>query len=255
MNRKILHLVWLTTVLLLVACGEGDGDGSDNDSGVVDVSPGGIYDGTVSSETTGEAFTAMGVVTEGGAARFITAGGLQYVISINVDGTDFSGSLRGYAPPGSEFVNGQSITTGTVSGTIQERGALNGTYEAEGGDVGSFSMSYSAAEYERSSSFAQLEGDWGYQLTNGFAIAVTIESNGSVFGQNSDGCIYNGAVGTIDTRYNVYSLSISASNCGGLNGNYQGLAIRVPQSVSAPESILFGISTTTLSYIDLFDRI
>lgn len=240
----------LVFIFFLVGCGGGSSSSGDGTgSPVTHASPGGFYTGTVTSNVTGQTMNVAGLVSEDGEARFVSDEGYQYVISLSVHGNELSGSLRGYAPQGMVFVNGQSLTTGTITGSVSERSSLTGGFSAAGGDTGSFSLSYDGTAYERASSIGLLEGLWGYQLSNGYSLSVSIGSNGEVFGQDSDGCVYSGEVRTIDTQFNLYRLNLGVTLCGGFNGSYEGLAIRHPQTSNNPEVVSFAMSTPTLSYI------
>jgi len=45
-----------------------------------------------------------------------------------------------------------------------------------------------------------------------------------LFSQSASGCVLSGSIGIIDWPYNGYATSVTVDNCGGLNGEYSGLA-------------------------------
>ena len=99
--------------------------------------------------------------------------------------------------------------------------------------------------YEESSTLGKLEGIWTFnQASSGgaiFTFTITIDSDGTVFGSNTAGCVYNGSFSTIDTNYNVYRLLLEASLCGDLDGTYDGLATLLESSLE--RRLIFGVST------------
>ncbi|MGD8510593.1 MAG: hypothetical protein PVI16_03140, partial [Gammaproteobacteria bacterium] len=51
----------------------------------------------------------------------------------------------------------------------------------------------------------------------------TIDADGSIFGQNASGCVYDGQISLIDVDYNVYRVEINTSSCQEEDGSFSGL--------------------------------
>lgn len=113
-----------------------------------------------------------------------------------------------------------------LEGTFKEREGIGGVY-TWGDDFGEFQLNYNDT-YEIPSSLAKIQGIWYTDMVlpgaANFVATLTINSDGSVFGSDALGCVYNGHVDIIDSRFNVYRLSLNISSCGNLNGVYDGLA-------------------------------
>lgn len=71
-------------------------------------------------------------------------------------------------------------------------------------------------KYDEVSAIENLEGNW-----TSLGSTYSISRSGNVFWQGnaggSEGCTINGQIGLIDTRYNMYHLTESFSNCGDYN--------------------------------------
>lgn len=73
--------------------------------------------------------------------------------------------------------------------------------------------------YERPSSLAILAGNFSTT-----SASLTIDSQGVIFFQSAaDGCTGNGQAGIIDSRYNMYRLTITVGNCTGIDAVRNGL--------------------------------
>jgi len=96
--------------------------------------------------------------------------------------------------------------------------------------------------YERDSSLATIAGNF----TTGSA-TVNINSNGEIFSQDpTTGCVVDGTVSIIDSRYNAYRAAYSVSSCTGpdalLNGRtFRGLGT-LDDTVS-PERLIAGVTS------------
>ncbi len=215
--RSKLNVAWVL-ILLLTACGGGGSGTTSAPPAPVSTNVGGIWEGT--SNTSGLILDFVGVFTEDGEGRFFDENGTQYIVS-NVSGNDGSVTMNftAVAQFGFVFLDGSTVTNGTVSGTIVERSSFNGNYSVATGESGTISLAYDPI-YDRDSSLAKLEGMWD---ENGFGIA-TFNPDGSFFEQDMFGCVYDGQASIIDPAYNVYALTMTISLCGaGADGVYSGL--------------------------------
>ncbi len=132
--------------------------------------------------------------------------------------------MRGYAPIGFTFRNGEPVQTGTLEGTVRERDSFSGTFEtSETNETGDFDLLYDTI-YERDSSLALMEAVWlGFDESGFNTFFFDINLNGVITGQDVFGCSYSGQVNLIDTDFNAYELAVTITGCGALNGDYDGL--------------------------------
>ena len=179
--------------------------------------------------TSGLILNFAGVVAENGESRFFDDNGTQYLVT-NISGNDgsISISFTAVAQFGFMFLDGSTVTTGTMTGTVVEQTSINGNYSVATGESGSISLTYNPI-YERDSSFTKLSGSWD---ENGYGI-MTVEANGSFYEQDIFGCVYDGQASIIDSAYNVYSLTMTVSLCGSdANGVYSGLGVLTDHAVT-----------------------
>jgi hypothetical protein len=74
--------------------------------------------------------------------------------------------------------------------------------------------------YNESSSLSKVSGNW-YLSTNAL---LSIDSAGAIYSQDTvNGCLVNGKVTLINTKYNAYAVSVTYSNCGASASALDGL--------------------------------
>lgn len=239
----------LCFALLLSACGGGGG----GDNGP-DQSPGGVYTGTFHSNAANVTFPVKGIVAESGRFFFVDLdNGPLYQGSGNADGDQFDGFFRAFAPGGFEFVNGEQVTSGPILGTIDERNTLTGTYRAEGGDTGTFSLTYVPAEYEIASSLSLLAGSWR-SVEDGFTTNITIAASGTFTGNDSAGCTYTGTVAIIDPDYNAYNVS-AIQRCGPNRYDMGGVLTYGPAAGAAQPTFTVGLGSLDFGIFAVFTKL
>lgn len=254
---RTIILSFVSAGLLLAACGGGDGGGGGQGATAAppepDLSPGGVWYGTVDSDYAG-VVDVIGLVTETGQAIMIELdSGSLYSAALTVSGDEFQGSLKGYAAPGYVFANGSAVASGSLEGSIEERNRLYGIFSLAGSG-GSFNLHYDRDAYEQPASLAGLAGNWGYQLSSGYAISLNIDANGYLYGSDTDGCQFSGNVSVPDARYNAYTATVHISSCPGADGTYNGLGtIQFDASMNS-DYLLFGLSDGSRAYVDWFYR-
>lgn len=218
--RGRLRFVWLAATIplvILVGCGGGGGSSStSNPMPQTPQSPSGIWLGTISGSLVGDiscliaendAVTCF-VSRSGSSQSDIISGGVTVAVAqITATGDSFGLGGGGFS----------------LSGTINERSLLDLS-----GDIGAYSgLTVSATYdslYEADSSLATLEGVYSRASIGDDPASFSIDANGVLFSQALSGCVQNGQVSLIDTRYNAYAVAISVGNCGEANGDYAGLA-------------------------------
>ncbi len=228
--------------LLAITTGCMGGSGADISAGGVkppieldDPDPGGVWsDGTITIhlDTTVDwpVLEITGVSTSSGEMRFVDEQGTSYVAQVDTrkfqwDGTsdtfqDFSGTITEFAAPGSQLADGGTVVKGQITGSIYSDGCLNASIDPDEGGFRNIWTCYDAL-YERDSDLARVSGTWRDPSRNTF----TIDETGAMFGQDSSGCVYDGAVSIIDSAFNVYRVTVGLSNCADRDRAYAGLAV------------------------------
>jgi len=243
-------LLPLLLILGITACGGGGGGGGSGSPvppPVVNASPGGIWTGTqaVPGEPTLE---IIGLVAEDGRFHFIRDDGAQFYGRATTSGDQVSASYTGVLPIGFVFEDGSSGGSGSLNGTVRERQSITATFVfttlAGTRAEGTLSLNYEPL-YERDSSLATAAGSWTDALLTGSPV-LTIDAAGAIFEQNPfTGCVVNGRLSIIDSRYNAYAIAIEYSNCTGeeaiLNGSsFEGIATL--DNTVTPEVAVAGLS-------------
>lgn len=198
----------LFLAISLVGCGGGD----DNKAPIPDANPGGSYGGNITADQSGTSINLGGVVTEDGEAIFISEAGI-YTAQLSPDGTSISATFEAYAHPGTTWDGTNSYLVGTLVGTVNERSGISGAYTL-GSETGTISLAYDSASYEVPSSVSKVEGMWGRSSTStGYAVTVSIDSNGNFVGNDTDGCTIQGTISAPFPSYNAYRMRNVYVNC------------------------------------------
>ena len=71
--------------------------------------------------------------------------------------------------------------------------------------------------------------------------SFSIDANGALFSQTASGCVGNGQVSVVNPHFNGYNMSVTVSNCPGLNGSYTGLGITTDAGSGTNNVFLFGV--------------
>lgn len=239
------NILILACLIALAGCGGGGGGGSSTGTNPppTNADPGGIWFGTAHNTTAGLTFQLIGVSIGTGEFRFLDDQGVQYFGSIKVSGTAFTGSLTAYAPVGTVFSNGSPVLTGNISGTISQRASFSGQYTLSTGERGTISLTYDAL-YDRDSSIPLVSGTW----QDDFGNTYTVDSQGSIFAQDSAGCVYSGNISVVNSAFNAYRVNLQVSNCGPINGSYNGLAVLDDfQSVGDDRVLIYQLSNVNFA--------
>ncbi|MEJ2140934.1 MAG: hypothetical protein P8Y24_01020 [Gammaproteobacteria bacterium] len=86
-----------------------------------------------------------------------------------------------------------------------------------------FSMRYSSLLTEAGADLTYIDGNWSDSEQNNLITTLSVNVDGTVYGSNTNGCIYNGMVEIPDQNMNIYKLDVELSICGSMNGIYTGL--------------------------------
>jgi hypothetical protein len=183
---------------------------------------GGVWEGSTFNDQAGLTFETIGVVTENnGEARFVNDQDQQFILSgVSGTGGSISATLTAIAPLGFTFLDGSTVSTGTLTGTVVERTSLSGSWSLNTGESGTVTLGYNNL-YERGSDLDRMVGTWA----DSFGVVYSVDAIGDVFAQDAFGCVYDGAVTIINASYNAYRVALTVSNCPGADGNYSGLGV------------------------------
>ncbi len=239
---KAVSLQAILLALLAITTGCMGGSGADISAAgfkppieLDDPDPGGAWaDGTITIhlDTTVDwpVLEITGVSTSSGEMRFVDEQGTSYVAQVDArkfrwDGTNdtfqnFTGTITEFAAPGSQLADGGTVVKGQITGSIYSDGCLNAEIYPDEGGVRNIWTCYDAL-YERDSDLSRVSGSWRDASRNTF----TIDETGAMFGQDSSGCVYDGAISIIDPAFNVYRVTIGLSNCPERDGAFVGLAV------------------------------
>ena len=110
-----------------------------------------------------------------------------------------------------------------------------------------FSLSYDDV-YQRAASLQEIAGVYTASEYDGYTLTITVHDDGQLDGSDTRGCVLMDDVSVPDAAKNVYRAVASASNCGALDGQYDGiLSLRLSAgrlswldlALAAPEKAIF----------------
>jgi len=254
------HILAVSAILSLVTgCGGGGGGGTSLPP-VTNASPGGIWVGT---DPLSPGHPVLGLVAETGELLFLDAGwtsGVYYVGQFKTDGSSINATVDAITTPGSQYPDRATSGTGTLGGHIVERTSIDGNViintdpatSIAGGQVFSTSLSLTFSDqYNRASSLTTIAGNYSSTYPDNYGthtLALNISSDGELFAQDaSTGCVINGMVSTIDTRFNLYAVTIATLNCAtelGVPDGAQLKGLATLNNSQSPEYVIIGVSDT-----------
>lgn len=184
----------------------------------------GIYEGLVYSDLDNAIYYGYVLVAPGGEMAAYSDGGVGVFGQAQVAGgaLNFSGTAVSLNP---DAIDAATITG---DGDFSAEHRLFAFYDIAGGDSGWGDFYATPALYRRGLTLAALAGS--YDVRNaftGFTGTATLAANGSITGSDVLGCQYAGNVSIPDTRFNLFEVSFTISNCPGYNGVYEGLGSQI----------------------------
>lgn len=243
----------LTTIVIafaVSACGS-DGDGSGGGAGPAQ-SAGGIWHGTITGggntndvscvvAETGDLACALTEPTTGTSVGSVT-GSIQVT-----NGDQLSGSGTSFTAPGFVFPDGSTRANFNITGGIvSERNSIDLTIDTAG--VSSTLSGIYDSFYDRDSSLEKVAGVYTDFYILGSPASLSIDTNGSIFSQNTAGCVGIGQVNIIDSRFNAYDVELTISNCSSADGNYSGLG-STTDTLVMDDTFFVGVFTNSLASI------
>ena len=246
----------------LVSCNDNGSDDGRIESLAVsatDEAPGGVYFGTFTADGAAPISNqVIGIVSENLDAQFpvLLSSQLHYAGQVSVDGTSLTGTLTEYRGAFRRFSGVDGVSSVALDGSVTTADSIVATLTTDSGSA-QLDLSYGAL-YEAGSSLALTAGVWsfGEAFLGGGAYAVTldIDANGGLFGNDSDGCIFSGAVSIIDDRYNAYRASVRIDNCGDFDGDYSGLAFLSDRDAGRLNALALSVSNDVFAFNSVFNK-
>ena len=235
----------ILVILSLTACG-GGGGGSPapiEPAPDPDASVGGVWHGTSTNSLQPGVIQFDALILEDGQGRAGDENFVTYEIDVSSDGDEFSGTIRVYLLPSAP---GATVLEGTITGTIDERDTMAGTWTASG-ETGDFEMAYDAPAYEIDVTLAGVADTWTFDLRPDidFWVTVTIDAAGNLNGQDSQGCVYSGTLtdpAFQGDQFDGLLLDLEISDVGGcfIVGNYSGQAALL-EDATDPDVLLIAV--------------
>ena len=219
---KIYKLyVTLSTLMLLVACTTSKVSTTAQESEIETRSPlDGIWIGEFDIRGRGPYdFTAVHLQDK--AYAFSLKAKAMCVGTLSFDGEHLLNKYVLFALDGGPF--DWANLTGTLE--VDDNSKTISTYfkTLNGGDTGALKVSYSEL-YDQPSSLGYIKGDWAYTDRDQLTSTISINEEGILTGNDSDGCEYLGYLDIIDPKYNVYRTKLEVRECASVNDEYEGIA-------------------------------
>lgn len=228
-----VSIAMLISALTLTACGGGGSSATSGNPGGTGSTPPpptssstapGVWKGTITSTTTGQASTVLGMTGNTGQSFWMTPDGRVWNGQMPLTGTQFNTTMTGYMYPGSHFPDGSNYGPSSMMFDYSG-GVWSGQYSGVG-DAGTFNMGLSAM-WNRPASLGTVAGTYTRSVSYGYTMTMTIDSNGVLSATDSRGCLIGGTVTVPDPGHNQYQISANVSSCGTLNGAYIGMGTLV----------------------------
>lgn len=208
-------LAALSVLALVTACGGGE-DEDDDDSFEFD----GYFTGTLTPDGSAPVSSFLYVAQNG---RFYV-GALPKALFAGqgtVNGISYTASGMGAS---GGFANGNPTATFSFTGTVTGQGAsVAGAYSG-GGESGTYSFQWNQAVSSRDASLGAIAGTYHFPATGAVAYTFTINTAGDYTFSSTNGCTMTGKVTVLDSDWNYYGWSATASACPNITGAISGHA-------------------------------
>jgi hypothetical protein len=188
-------------------------------------------------------------------------GGARGILTV-VSATEISGSGTFYTAADNLLANGSSVVADftITGGSLRDHDAyywskvLELTIESLGDELtlsADFDHYYWVLNHAPGGALRLAEGVYGKARLAGEEASLVIDHN-QLLSQTASGCVGNGELDVINTALNGYRMSIAASGCPGLDGEYEGMAFVLDfQWVNGYDLLLFlGFNDTRFLWIE-----
>lgn len=244
--NTILRIIAFCTFICLTACGGGGGGGSSTTSQTTNADATGVWTGTFTQNGAGTA-QLTGIIANN-QLRFLSIdAGALYEGVISVNGNKFTSSTTNYE------IGGTIFSSGTQSGTVNPGKTLSGTFQNSDGSSGTFSLTYDPIT-SRGASLATISANWTITVGSD-SLTLSIDTNGTITGSDTSGCVYNGSVTISNTGVNIYTLAISIASCSDstINGAYTGYAV-VTDNTTTNDTLIYEVSNPNYLFAGTLNR-
>lgn len=173
----------------------------------------------------GSQITVSGAISAGGFGYFADSQGNVFMLQSVPNTSPFTSTLIGTAPPGEAFSNGDGIVTFLINGSYTSSStatsmqatitSIDPTTFTLTGLNGNYTLN-TATPYSGTPSLAGMQGQWSGFYTGKTATSVTINlsANGSLSGNDANGCSVNGSLVQQDPQTNLFYVNYLASGSG-----------------------------------------
>lgn len=239
-------------ILSIFGCGGGSSDPATSSNAAPPPPPadqlsGGLWYGTMASDSAMGSEDIIALVSEQGEFRFISVSLIQMSGVLTVSGSSLSGDGRAFASPGGTWPDGEAVGDVAITATVTQRSSMIGAYSTSTMESGTFELFYDPL-YERDSSLALLAGMWtAYDDLGNPEVTFSVANAGSFDGQNTLGCISSGQFSIIDARFDLYAVHSTVSACA-IAGEYSGLAI-LADIVAANDALIFAVDNGDIAVL------
>ncbi|MGC1521042.1 MAG: hypothetical protein WA803_05835, partial [Steroidobacteraceae bacterium] len=196
-HRRLLPVVTITGSSLVVGCGSGSSCGSGGSAcPPPSVIGPGYYQGTLTPQGGTQSTPVVAIIADNSDGAMSAQDGSYYRFNVGFTASTISGTYVSLAPG----TGGTQKTSGSISaqGTSS---ALSGTLTTGSGAAAAAFDLNSEAVYNQPSALATLMGAWSY-TANGFSLTVTIATDGTFTGNDSNNGSYSGTFGIINPVFN-----------------------------------------------------
>jgi hypothetical protein len=210
----VRRLILISSIIFVASCGGGSGGGGDGDdggAGSLKVDADGFWDGTFTENSV--TYNLSAVIYDDKFIGISADAGALYTGNVAVDGSTMTGDV-GVLEIGGGFDHTTSVTATVVAGST-----IDGT-TADATGTTTFALTYNDL-WDRDPDLATVAGI--YSATTGlYTFTMTVATDGSYTGSDTDGCAYSGTITPFDTTHNYYQLTMTVTNCGAEDGTYAG---------------------------------
>lgn len=224
--KTLFGAVLVAASMVLAACGGGSSSsgGPISPPPPVDQKTGGLWFGTLTSDSNVVTEDLVALSSDDGRFRFLSVdSAVAFVGFSQTAGTSMTGTARAFADSGVNWLDGNHVVDATLTATISERSTMSGSWALASGESFTFDLTYDAL-YEKDSATSLLEDIWtGYDDFGNPNVTFVIDADGAFDGQNTAGCVSVGQFTVIEAASNLYQVQSEISNCG-IAGTYQGFA-------------------------------
>ncbi len=162
------------------------------------------------------------------------------------------GSGTGHAAPGKTLADGSTITDVIINlGTVRDRADLNLTLGAAETST-SVSTAYDNS-FEQGSDMSTVAGSYSSFDIFGDPASFSVDAGGVITSQSNSGCVGNGQISIIDPNFNAYKVTLDVTDCGALNGMYDGLG-SMQDDADMDDVFEFGVFTNHSTIIGVAER-